>query len=137
MLTTVSSRSLVGGDKAIMKGADMSYDLRVAVKVEGCDKYADIAEPEYAHPTYNLGDMFRVCMEWNYEQGKYYSCEEVLPKIDHGITELIYNEKKYLKYNSPNGWGDTKDALETLVSLNKCIFEQAEEIPLGCLYMAW
>ncbi len=44
----------------------MSYDLRVAVKVEGCDKYANIAEPEYAHPTYNLGDMFRACTEWDY-----------------------------------------------------------------------
>lgn len=42
----------------------MSYDLRVAVKVQGCDKYADIAEPEYANPTYNLGDMFRACMDW-------------------------------------------------------------------------
>lgn len=115
----------------------MSYDLRVAVKIEGCNKYAPIAFPEFSEPTYNLRDMFEACMDWNYEQGKYYSCKEVLPKIDRGISELICNEKEYLKYNSPNGWGDTKEALESLVSLKRCIFEQAEEIPLGCLYMAW
>lgn len=31
----------------------MSYDLRIAVKVDGCDKFAQIAEPEYSSPTYN------------------------------------------------------------------------------------
>ena len=39
----------------------MSYDLRVCVKIEGCDKYANIAMPEYDSPTYNLGAMFRAC----------------------------------------------------------------------------
>ena len=29
----------------------MSYDLRIAVKVDGCDKFAQIAEPEYSSPT--------------------------------------------------------------------------------------
>ena len=115
----------------------MSYDLRVAVKIEGCNKYAPIAFPEYSEPTYNLRDMFRACMDWDYEQGKYYLCKEVLPKIERGISELTCNEKEYLKYNSPNGWGDTKEALEALISLRECIFEQAEEIPLECLYMAW
>lgn len=39
----------------------MSYDIRICVKVEGIDKYADIARPEYDSPTYNLGEMFRSC----------------------------------------------------------------------------
>ena len=38
----------------------MSYDLRIAVKVDGCDKFAEIAEPEYSSPAYNLGKMYRV-----------------------------------------------------------------------------
>lgn len=29
----------------------MSYDLRIAVKVAGCDKFAQIAEPEHSSPT--------------------------------------------------------------------------------------
>jgi hypothetical protein len=68
-----------------MKGAVMSYDLRVAVKVEGCDKYANIAEPEYGSPTYNLGAMFRACMGWFFIQGEYYRCDFVMPKVEHGI----------------------------------------------------
>lgn len=115
----------------------MSYDLRVAVKVEGCDKYADIAEPEYAHPTYNLSKMFRACMDWDYEQGKYYRCDEVLPKINHGIQELDVNRYKYTVYNPSNGWGSIDSAIEDLESLRTCIYEQAEEIPLECLYMCW
>lgn len=47
----------------------MSYDLRIAVKVDGCDKFAEIAEPEHSSPTYNLGKMFRACTEWDYKQG--------------------------------------------------------------------
>ena len=50
----------------------MSYDLRIAVKVDGCDKFAQIAEPEYSSPTYNLGKMFRACTGWDYKQGEYY-----------------------------------------------------------------
>lgn len=115
----------------------MSYDLRVAVKVQGCDKYADIAEPEYANPTYNLGNMFRACMEWDYKQGEYYKCDEVLPKIIHGIRELRGNRGEYKKYSPANGWGTIGSAIEDLESLRTCIYEQAEEIPLNCLYMCW
>nr|MBQ4455660.1 hypothetical protein [Clostridia bacterium] len=115
----------------------MSYDLRVAVKVEGCDKYADIAEPEYASPTYNLGKMFRACMDWDYEQGKYYRCDKVIPKIEHGIKELTENKGKYEKYLPANGWGTISNAINALYSLKVCIYEQAEEIPLNCLYMCW
>lgn len=114
----------------------MSYDLRVAVKVEGCDKYADIAEPEYADPTYNLRDMFVACMEWDYEQGKYYRCDEVIPKIEHGIKELIEHKSKYEKY-TVNSWGTIGSAISALESLRTCIYDQAEEIPLNCLYMCW
>ena len=115
----------------------MSYDLRVAVKVEGCDKYADIGEPEYANPTYNLRDMFVACMNWDYEQGKYYRCDEVLPKIVHGIVALIVNRSEYEKYSPANGWGSIDSAIQDLESLRDCIYEEAEEIPLECLYMCW
>lgn len=115
----------------------MSYDLRVAVKVEGCDIYANIAEPEYPSPTYNLGAMFRACMNWDFKQGEYYRCDEVIPKIEHGIKELIGNRGEYEKYNPANGWGSISSAVDDLESLRKCIYEQAEEIPLECLYMRW
>ena len=115
----------------------MSYDLRVAVKVEGCDQYADIATPKFDHPTYNLRDMFVACMDWDYSQGEYYPCSEYIKKLERGILELQNNGKAYDKYRPSNGWGRTVDALIALKSWRNCIHEQAEEIPIDCLYMRW
>lgn len=125
----------------------MSYDISISVKVEGCDKYAVIAEPEYSSPTYNLGKMFRACMDWNYSQSEigedgkyhtcYYPCDFVINRVERGIRELRLNSNEYKKYNPSNGWGSISTAIESLESLRKCIYEQAEEIPLKCLYMSW
>ena len=115
----------------------MSYDLRIMVKAEGCDAYPIIDTPEYNSPTYNLRNMFRACMDWDFEQSKKYSCDFAIKKIEHGIMELEASRSKYIKYNPENGWGNIDDAIEALQSLRKCILEKAEEIPLNCLYMAW
>lgn len=56
----------------------MSYDIEICVKIDGLDQYARIAEPEYASPTYNLGKMFRECMNWQYSQGEYYNCAQII-----------------------------------------------------------
>ena len=76
----------------------MSYDLRIAVKVDGCDKFAQIAEPEYSSPTYNLGKMFRACTGWNYKQGEYYKCSDVIGNIEKGVKELRANKAQYKQY---------------------------------------
>lgn len=115
----------------------MSYDLRVAVKIEGCDQYADIATPEYDHPTYNLRDMFVACMDWDYSQDEYYPCSEYVKKLERGITELKFNSEDYAQYDPPNGWGSRHSALTALGSWWKCIQEEAEYIPIECLYMRW
>lgn len=115
----------------------MSYDIRINVKVEGCGEYATIAFPEYDSPTYNLGEMFRACMDWDFSQSEYYPCDLVIEKVERGIRELRTNRKKYEKYNPSNGWGSLDDAIEALESLRKCIYEQAEYIPMNCLYMNW
>ncbi len=125
----------------------MSYDIRIRVKAEGCDKYPVIAYPEHDTPTYNLGKMFRACMDWDYSQSEmgqdgkyhkcYYRCDFVIKKVERGIKELTENRKEYEKYNPENGWGDLDGALRVLKSLRECIYEQAEEIPLDFLYMSW
>lgn len=115
----------------------MSYDLRIAVKIDGTDIFAQIAEPEYANPTYNLADMFRACMDWDYTQSEFYPCSEAIVKVERGIRELWINKSAYIKYNPSNGWGDISSALRTLESLRECIYEQAEEIPIEFLWMAW
>ena len=123
----------------------MSYDLRIAVKVEGAeDCYAVVKTPEYDSPTYNLGKMFRACTGWDYVQSDWYKVSEVLPMIEHGIYELKFNSKEYEKYNPENGWGNIESALEALESLLECIRDESGEtgwswnkIPLDCMYVAW
>ncbi|CAG5279560.1 Uncharacterised protein [Streptococcus pneumoniae] len=50
----------------------MSYDLEILAKIESGD-YICIAEPRYSSPTYNLGKMFRVAMDWDFDQGTIYN----------------------------------------------------------------
>lgn len=120
----------------------MSYDLRIGVRVHGTDIIAVIAEPELSSPTYNLGEMFRACTGWDYEQGKWYRAEEVLPLIEHGIHELKFNRKAYEQYNPENGWGSIGSALEALESLEACIQAQAngyawQAVPIEHLWVEW
>ena len=123
----------------------MSYDLTLSVKVEGHDVYARVARPEKDHPTYNVGEIFRKAMDWDYSQsdddGKtcYYPAEQYIPNIERGIHEMRFNAKKYKPLEPDNGWGSTTTVLECLESLLKCIQETVEweGIPLECLYISW
>ena len=125
----------------------MSYDIRLGVKVEGGnDLFVEIDRPEYDSPTYNIGTMFRACMDWDFEQGKWYNVQEVLPKIQHGLTELMIHEGKYKQYNAPNGWWTTASAKRTLESVMECISRNIpegnslwsiNEIPIELLYIKW
>lgn len=118
----------------------MSYDLMIGVKVAGYrNKTIVIAEPRRSNPTYNIREMLWACMGWKFDQGRWYNCEEVYPKIVHGLKELKNNEVEYMKYNAPNGWGTTESAKEDLESLIECINMASEEndLPLKHLYMRW
>lgn len=119
----------------------MSYDLRVGVRASipnlSGDDFVMIREPEYANPTYNLGDMFRASTGWNYKQGVAYHVPEVLPLIKKGIYELICNEHAYDVYKPANGWGTIQNARDTLQSLHDCIMECAEDWPMEALWVKW
>lgn len=115
----------------------MSYDLRLAVKVEGWGQMVEIGEPDFRDPTYNLGKMFRACMGWDFKQGKYYNCAEVIKNIEQGIRELRTNPWKYKDYEPDNGWGTVQTAIEALESLRIYIYERAETIPIEHLWVAW
>ena len=126
----------------------MSYDLRIAVRVEGAEKgneFAVIAEPELSNPTYNIGEMFRKCMGWDFKQGEYYKVSEVYQNIVRGIINLTEHEEKFEQYNSPNGWGTTINALDALKSLKQCIddienpncWSGWNTFPKTLLYVIW
>lgn len=115
----------------------MSYSIGIYVKVEGCDKYAEIAYPFLSSPSYNLGKLFRSCMNWNFNSSEYYRCDHVLEHLDRGIKELAYNSNKYTKLIPVSSILTTSGALNVLDSIRNCILEQAEDIPLDCMYMYW
>lgn len=116
----------------------MSYDLTVWVKVADCEgKYARIATPEYDHPTYNLGKLFRVATGWDFVQGMHYRADKIMTYINSGIHELKKDPGAYEKYLPDNGWGSIESAIKALRSLRECIYEQAEEIPMKCLWVSW
>lgn len=120
----------------------MSYDLRFAVK--GIDeKMYVVFTPEYDSPTYNIGEMFRKAMDWDFIQGEWYKVEDVLPNIERGIHELTFNSRAYKKYEPDNGWGSVGSALRCLNGLMR---ELQEHINGGCdwneysldnLYICW
>ena len=122
---------------------NVSYDIRIGVKVEGSGCFAVVAEPQYSSPTYNLRDMFVACMDWDYEQGMWYNCEEVLPKFERGLSELLFHREAYEQYNPSNGWGNIDSAIKVIESVIECIKHQRgdgwswNDIPLECLYMSW
>lgn len=115
----------------------MSYNIGIYVKIEGCDKYTEIAYPVYSSPTYNLGKLFRTCMDWKFENSEYYRCDYAIERVEKGIKELSYNSDEYSELLPSNGWGTMSGALDTLNSIRECILEENEEIPLECMYMKW
>lgn len=112
----------------------MSYDLEILVKIEN-GQYIYIDEPRYSSPTYNLGKMFRVAMDWDFEQRTIYKIADIFENIQRGITELKKQPEKYVQYEPENRWGTVEDALEVLKSLKECILEQ--DIDTKYLYMRW
>lgn len=128
----------------------MSYDIGIFVKVDGTkDVYAQVAEPVISHPTYNLGEMFRACMDWDFNQSEqdkngeyqpcYYNCSSAVEHLNRGIFELTVCKKNYEQYVPKNGFGSIRGAYKALSSTLECICETVRDkgIPLECLYMRW
>lgn len=112
----------------------MSYDLEILAKIEN-GQYICIAEPRYSSPTYNLGKMFRIAMDWDFDQDTIYNVADILDNVQRGISELERYPEKYVQYEPENRWGTVSDALEVLKSLKECILEQ--DIDTKYLYLRW
>lgn len=124
----------------------MSYDIRFAVKVaDHEDLYAVIGEPEVHSPTYNIGELLRKCMDWDFQQSEWYSVKDIIPKINRGISELTFYKTKYRYLEPANGWGSCESALNALKSIMSWLTDDWNgikgswnaDIPLECIYMTW
>ena len=125
----------------------MSYDIRWCVETvmpnNDGERFCVVRIPEYDSPTYNYRKMFVACMDWDYKQGEYYPMAEVLPKLRHGLAQLVKHPEKYRQYEPENGWGTLNGAI-------KCIESWIDELtnednwdsvchhwPLNALWWRW
>lgn len=124
----------------------MSYDIRFAVKVAGHeDLYAVIGEPEFHSPTYNVADIFRACMGWNYQQGEWYKVTDILPYVRKGLDEITRYPQKYKHLEPDNGYGSVATVRKSLFSIIKWFESDFDglrgswnaDIPLEDIYMRW
>lgn len=103
------------------------------------DAYNDLAENFHRIPAADVEPVRPTghCTGWDYKQGEYYKCSDVIGNIEKGVKELRANKAQYKQYEPENGWGTVASAVVALENLRDCIYEQAEEIPLDCLYVTW
>lgn len=98
----------------------MSYDIRIAVETVYPNRYggrfAVVDSPELDSPTYNVGNIFRKVMDWDFKQGEWYPLSEVLEHIDHGIGKLRGNFDAYRDMEPENRWGTVETVWECLTS---------------------
>ena len=98
----------------------MSYDIRIAVETVYPDRYGEkfavVFAPEYDSPTYNVGNIFRKVMDWDFKQGEWYPLNEVFEHIDHGIGKLRNNFDAYRDMEPENKWGTVETVWECLTS---------------------
>lgn len=119
----------------------MSYDLRLGVRTVETNNNREnivvVAAPELDSPTYNLGTMFRIAMDWDFNQGEWYKVSDVIYNIRSGRDALAMNPERFRKYEPENKWGTVEAAIECLDSLILCINETSEDWPLNALWLRW
>lgn len=116
----------------------MSYDIRWCVETvrenNDGERFVVVHTPEYDSPTYNYRKMFVACMNWNYKQGECYPMTEVLPKLRHGLEQLVEHPEKYRQYEPENGWGTLNGAIRCISSW---IDELTNEDDWDCVCHYW
>ena len=116
----------------------MSYDIRWCVETVRAnndgEKYVVVHAPEYDSPTYNYRKMFVACMDWDYDQGEYYPMLDVLPKLRHGLAQLIEHPELYRQYEPENGWGTLSGAVRCLTNW---IDELTNDDKWNCVQHDW
>lgn len=83
----------------------MSYSISFRVKVEGVDAWVDVGDCD-ANITWNVRKIIELStgLPWK-NVANNGLVKDVIPCIEKGRLELMSNPKKYMKYESPNGWG--------------------------------
>lgn len=119
----------------------MSYDIRLGVRTiatnNNRENIAIVASPIIDSPTYNLGEMFRRAMDWDFNQGEWYRVADVIHCIRCGRDAMSLNPERFRKYEPKNHWGVVEDAIAVLDSLLECINDTTELWPITALWLKW
>lgn len=83
----------------------MSYDISFRAKIEGIEEYIPVGD-YLLNITWNVRDIITKStgLAWKNEENNGL-VKDIIPYICKGLKELEEHPKKYLKYESPNGWG--------------------------------
>lgn len=98
----------------------MSYDISFRVKVEGVDAWAEVGDCD-ANITWNVRKIIELStgLPWLNEENNGL-CKDVIPHIENGLRELREHPSKYLKYESPNGWGTVGGTIHFFERILEC-----------------
>ncbi|NCC06737.1 MAG: hypothetical protein EOM30_01515 [Clostridia bacterium] len=96
----------------------MSYDVSFKAKLDGAEQWVYVGD-DWINHTCNTSAMIKeVCgsypSDWN---GK--SCEELIPVLDAGVTELMRYSQRYRQFEPSNGWGTVETTIEFLSNILK------------------
>lgn len=116
----------------------MSYSIEFYVKLNEINKFVCIGSPDFSSPTYNIGQILRKAMEWDFKGDEYYPCKDVVKYILKGLNNLYEREYKYKKYEK-KGCSGTTYTFDFLTSLAKSIhtFSQDNNLEIEYIYMRW
>ncbi len=67
--------------------------------------------------TYNLGNMFKKALGFNFSDLNGKRAGDVLSKLQLSIKDMRDNPDEYKEYNPDNGWGTYEGAFEYLVRI--------------------
>lgn len=97
----------------------MSYDVSLAVKVEGLDnEWVGVTDSQ--NITSNVKNLIRESSGWKIDSREVIECtaEEWVSFLTTGIQALISHPEDYKHLESPNGWGTIEG---TLAFFQRCL----------------
>ena len=85
------------------QGNTISYDTTPML--------SEVTHYGYINITYNLASMLQALpCKWPRQNQENKELYTLIPQIQESITKLYRNQTKYIRYNSPNGFGTTNTA---------------------------
>ncbi len=98
----------------------MSYDISLMVKVEGIDKFVEVAEG--GNTTYNVRELIKQASGWVIKDtGNNGLAEDIGKLVEESIRQLSDRPELYRQYEAKNGWGTVECTLEFFIELlNAC-----------------